>query len=94
MDKAILLNNTTPEKLTKTILEGVKIQLQELKQDFQPKDPDEYLTRKETAKLLKISLVCLHDWCNKGILKPYKMGNRTYFKRKEIENKLNSSNTL
>ena len=94
MDKAILLNNTTPEKLTETILEGVKNQLQELKKDFQPKEPEDYLTRKETAKFLKISLVCLHDWCNKGILKPYKMGNRTYFKRKEIETKLNNSNIL
>lgn len=92
MDNAILLNNTTPEKLTETILEGVKNQLQELKKDFQPKEPEDYLTRKETSKLLKISLVCLHDWCNKGILKPYKMGNRTYFKRNEIENKINSSN--
>ena len=94
MDNVTLVNNTTPERLTEKILEGVKNQLQELKQNFQLKEPDEFLTRKETAELLKISLVCLHDWCNKGILKPYKMGNRTYFKRKEIETKLNNSNIL
>lgn len=94
MDKIILVSNTTPEKLAEHILKGVKKELHELKQNFQLKEPDEFLTRKETAELLKISLVCLHDWCNKGILKPYKMGNRTYFKRKEIETKLNNSNIL
>ncbi|MEH6512058.1 MAG: helix-turn-helix domain-containing protein [Maribacter arcticus] len=84
MDSITQLHRTTPEKLTENILDGVRAQINELKKDFQPKEPDEFLTRKATSELLKISLVCLHDWCNKGILKPYKVGNRTYFLRNEI----------
>jgi hypothetical protein len=86
------LHGTTPEQLTETILKGIQVQFDNLKKDFQPKEPDEFLTRKETAQLLKISLVCLHDWCNKKILKPYKVGNRTYFIRKEIIRQMYESN--
>ena len=92
MADAILLNNVTPEGLTETILNGVQAKLDHLKKELQPQEPDEWLTRKETAKLLKISLVCLHDWSNKGILKAYKVGNRTYFNRKEINAILFNSN--
>ncbi len=87
------LHNTTPEQLTETIFKGIDERLERLQSNFQPKTPEEYLTRKETANLLKISLVCLHDWCNKGILKPYKVGNRTYFLRSEINTTLLSSNS-
>jgi len=41
---------------------------------------------------LKISLTTIHDWCNQKILKAYKVGNRTYFSRKEIEQTLFNSN--
>ncbi len=92
MDNTTLVTGTTPEKLTENILQGVRKEIEDLKQYFQPKEPDDLLTRKETSELLKISLVCLHDWCNKGILKHYKIGNRTYFKRKEINEVLCNSN--
>lgn len=47
-----------------------------------------YLTRKEVAKLFGVSLVTIHDWINKDILKAYKIANRVYFKRTEVENSL------
>jgi hypothetical protein len=46
------------------------------------------LTRKEVAKLFDVSLNCVNDWSKKGILKRYKVGQRTYFKRSECENVL------
>ena len=92
MTDAILVNGVTPEKLTETILNGVRSQLNELKKDFTPKEPEDFLTRMETAKLLKISLTTIHEWANTGILKMYKVGNRTYFSRKEIESTLFNSN--
>ena len=73
MENAILVNGITPKELTETILKGVKNQLDELKKSYQPKEPEEYLTRMETARLLKISLVTVHQWVNDGVLKPYKM---------------------
>lgn len=92
MDNSTIVTGTTPQQLTENIIEGVKKELQLLKEHYQPKEPEQWLTRKQTAKLLKISLVCLHDWVNKGILKAYKMGNRTYFNQKEIETVLFNSN--
>ena len=93
MTDAILLNEVTPQQLTDAILNGVKNQLDDLKKDFTPKEPDDFLTRKEVKELLKISITTVHDWANKGILKNYKVGNRTYFSRKEIEKTLFNSNT-
>ncbi|GGD28852.1 helix-turn-helix domain-containing protein [Flavobacterium orientale] len=83
---------TSPNSLANLIDEKIKIQLEDLKRNFAPKEPEEFLSRNETAKLLKISLVTLHQWSNTGIIKPMKMGNRTYFSRKELTEKMYNSN--
>jgi hypothetical protein len=92
MTDAILVNGVTPQQLTETILKGVENQINDLKKTFSTKEPDDFLTRMEVAKLLKISLTTVHDWSNRSILKMYKVGNRSYFSRKEIESTLFSSN--
>ena len=66
-------------------LNFIKSELQELKQHFQPKEPNEYLTRIEVADMLKIDLSSLHNWTKKGILTSYQIGGRVYYKRKEID---------
>ena len=45
----------------------------------------EYLTRYEVAKIFNITLMTVHQWTVKGILNVYKVGNRAYYKRREIE---------
>jgi len=80
-----------PESV-KRDLEIIKGRLKDLNQNFIPKDPDTYLTRKETAEMLKISLPTLHQWSKTGILEPMKMGTRTYYSRKKIEETLKLSN--
>jgi len=35
--------------------------------------------------MFAISLVTVNEWRKKGILKAYKIGNRVYFKRNEVE---------
>ena len=67
------------------ILEGVENLLNDLKKDFQPKEPIEYLTRKDTAQLLQVDLSTLWNWTKKGKLQAYGIGNRVYYKRSEIE---------
>ncbi|RYE41464.1 MAG: DNA-binding protein [Sphingobacteriales bacterium] len=47
-------------------------------------EQSDYITRKETADLLKITLPTLHDWCKVGYLKPYKIGARVLFKKSEV----------
>ncbi|MGB3344361.1 MAG: helix-turn-helix domain-containing protein [Aequorivita sp.] len=81
----------TPEQLQE-LLKPIEYELQELKEKFTLKEPEDWLTREQTATLLQIAYPTLHDWCNKGILKHYKIGNRTYFSRKEINEVLYNSN--
>lgn len=81
-----------PEEFKKEILEGVEKLLVEFSKQFQPKEPTVWLSRKEVSELLGISLPTLHDWGKRGILKPYKIGNRVRFRQEDIENTLFSSN--
>lgn len=45
----------------------------------------QYLTRKETAKILGVTLVTLHSYTNKGKIKAYKIGGRIRYKKLDIE---------
>ena len=78
----------TPEQLQNEIIKGVKTELEQLKKDFQPKQPSEYLTRNEVAEMLKIDLSSVHNWTKKGKLKAYGIGWRVYYKRDEVENSI------
>ena len=86
----------TPQELVNLISDSVKTQILEfsknMKTTFSQVDEKEFLTRKETAELFKVSLVTIHDWQNNGILKVYKMGNRSYFKYSELLERLYNSN--
>lgn len=85
MEKITLLHNATPEDLISAILNGVKDQIENLKKEFQPKNPTEYMTRNEVAELLKVDLSTIHNWTVKGKIKPFGLGSRVYYKRQEIE---------
>lgn len=86
---------TSPTELASLIADGISKHLENLNR-FNPsseKDsPKEIMTRKETAELFSVSMVTIHDWVNSGIIKPYKVGNRTYFKRSELINVMDLSN--
>lgn len=79
---------TSPEELTLEIVNGLKKEIDQLKRDFQPKQPTEYLTRSEISKILKVDLSTIHNWTKQGKLKPYGIGSRIYFKRDEVEQSL------
>lgn len=79
------------DNLTKVIREQFKLEFVQLKKDLFNSDfvrkrgkQKEYISRKETAELLDISYVSTYDWTTKGILKPHKIGSKTYFKYIEI----------
>ena len=82
------VHGVTPLQLKESILSDVRAELQTITQNFQPKKQPEYLTRKEVAKILKVSLVTLSDWNKKGVIKPYRLGNLIRYKRSEIEESL------
>lgn len=84
MKYATILHEINPDQIT-SLFTGLQNQLIELKEGFEPKVPTEYLTRGEVAELLKCDLSTLHNWCKKGKLKPFGIGNRVYFRRSDIE---------
>ena len=82
--------NISPDELTHLIETAIQKRLD----SWQPPklegaDFPELLTRKETAKLLRISLVSLHAWSTdtpdrKAILKPHRVNGRVRFRRSEV----------
>lgn len=85
MKKITQLHDIDPEEFKNEILSGVKKEFQIFSQNFQAKEPTVWLSRKEITELLGISLVTIHEWSKKGILHPFKMGNRVRFRRSDIE---------
>jgi hypothetical protein len=59
-----------------------------IKDYLKPKEQTVYLTRKEVAKMLKIDISSVHNWSKRGILKPYQIGYRVYYKLAEVENSI------
>ena len=91
----IQMIQVTPNELANLMSECVNSQIQELinaTNKEQLKDENDLLSRKETADFFKVSLVSIHSWMKDGIIKPYKVGNRTYFKKSELINVVESSN--
>ena len=87
----IILQGISLDEFKSTTAQEVEERIQKF---LNKKEPEEtqYLTRKGCALLLSISLPTLHDWCKKGILNPYRIGNRVYFKPDEIEKSLKQIN--
>ncbi|MCT4628809.1 helix-turn-helix domain-containing protein [Winogradskyella sp.] len=78
----ILLNGISAEELKADIIKGIKdlIENHSKKELQKPK----YLTRKETAKLLKVDISTLHNWNKQGILKPKQIGRRIFYSLENI----------
>jgi excisionase family DNA binding protein len=59
----------------------------------QPHPPtNRLITRDETAKLLGVSLVTLHNWVKSNVLIAYRVGNKVRFKENEVFNALQQIN--
>lgn len=48
-------------------------------------DDDVYVSRLKVAEMFGVSLPTVHAWMNAGILKPYKIGNKTRFLLREVK---------
>ena len=92
----IQLIQISPEELTNLISDAVKSAFdnyfKEIKQIKTQAHHKEILTRQEVAEYFGVSLGCVNDWSKKRIIKPYKLGNRTYFNTSEIMKILYDSN--
>lgn len=66
-------------------LNSIAEELKEIKSKWQPKEPEDFLTRKQACELLKINLSTLWAWTKKKKLKSYGLSGKVYYKRCEIE---------
>tara|TARA_B110001452_G_scaffold156711_1_gene130447 strand:+ start:1342 stop:1620 length:279 start_codon:yes stop_codon:yes gene_type:complete len=76
---------TTPHALAELLHETVKIQLEDLKKNFQTKEPTTYLTRHEVAELIQVDKSTIHNLTVRGVLIKYQIGGRVLYKRHEVE---------
>ena len=63
--------------------DSLESQIKLLQQQPNP-STDRLITREETAKLLGVSLVTLHNWVKSNILIAYRVGNKVRFKENEV----------
>jgi hypothetical protein len=74
-------------------IENLILDLKHQPTKVEPKNDSEiYLTRKETAEFFKVSLVSIHNYINRGLIRPLKIGNKTMFNKAELINVVESSN--
>ena len=83
----IILHSTPLPELRAMIGDIVEEKLRQ----FKPENPtaadngDEFLSRKEVCRLLKISMATLHYYTKDGILNSYKIGGRVLYKTLEVQ---------
>lgn len=63
----------------------VRDQLIEIKEKFEPKIPNEYVSRTALSEKLSCDISTIHNWTVKGKLRAYGIGNRVYYKLHEVE---------
>ncbi|WP_232817793.1 helix-turn-helix domain-containing protein [Winogradskyella tangerina] len=87
--KEIRIYNLSPDEFKESIRSIVQeLMPQQKKEVNKPAFSDELLTVEETLKLLKCSKQALWNWRKNGILPSYRLGNRVYYKKSDIFNKL------
>jgi hypothetical protein len=62
--------------------------LENLEQNFQPKQPPKYYTRQQLAKLFDVNISTIHNWKRSGILESVGIGSRVYFTQEAVDNAL------
>ena len=88
MPKEIYLSGLTADQLSEMIRESLRDELQQFR-PARPKSETKYLTRQETARRLRISLVTLTDWVTRGKICAHKIGGRVLFRDSDVEAALN-----
>ena len=78
-----ILYTYSKEDLEKLIHESIKSALKN-HLAITPSKKTEFISRKKTAIMLGISLVTLNDYCKRGLIPTYRIGNRVLFIESEI----------
>ncbi len=77
------------EQLKKELSDTVRSEMERyLKELNPPKEEVEYLSRKQAAAMLQVSLPTLAKWTKEGILAGCRISSRIRYKKSEIEKSL------
>jgi excisionase family DNA binding protein len=88
MERQILIS-LTPEELKTIVSEAVRSELSSLASKTGTHNTKlEFLSRKETASLLGVSLVTLNTWVKDGKINAHRIGSSVRFKSDEIVSSL------
>lgn len=82
----IILTQLTTEQLQSKITEAVTTAF--FNMSAPTPEEVEYITRKEAAQFLSVSLVTLNQWTKEGIIQGYRIGTRVRYKKNEVLNSL------
>ena len=86
--KLVQVHNCTKSELLEDVKNIFENELNELKDNINSSKQTQLLNRKQCAAYFSVSPVTIDSWCTKKILKPYRTGNRKYFKLNELEEAL------
>lgn len=82
----LILSPISIGELRTVISETVSMEVNRLFNLNKPTEQAEYITRKETAKILGVSLVTLNEWQKTGRVPAYRINTRVRYKRDEVLN--------
>lgn len=84
----LILSPISLGELRTVISETVESELKKQFTLINKPEQTEYISRKESAKILGVSLVTLSHWQKKGLVSAYRINSRVRYKRAEVLNSL------
>ena len=84
MDNSVMITNVTPDELTEKIRTILREELGRAN-TLSPDDSSRYLTRRQVADKLDLSLPTVDKYSVLGILKGYRIGTRVLFREREVD---------
>ena len=84
----LILTSIPIDELQAAISEAVKLEFERHNNTQPSLEEAEFITRKETAQILGVSLVTLNEWTKTGTIQGYRIGSRVRYKKDEIHNSL------
>lgn len=97
MQNQIILNGISFEQLKEEFKTIVQTEVQKILTELPPTTTEsipEFITRKETSRILGISLPTLHEWTKNGIIPAQRIGTRVRYRRTDVYASLKSIDTL
>jgi excisionase family DNA binding protein len=84
-----LMSSIPLNELITVISETVKIEFERQNGLSTPQPDNEYITRKETAQILGISLPTLNEYTKRGLVPSFRIGSQIRYKKDEVLKSVN-----